>query len=281
MHFTLKMKSIYAVILLLAGAVSACSAITPEDPAATLRAQREGYVSEATSIAQALDAQGTQVAATAAAAENYVVQVEARNQMLLATLRAAMPPTQQIVGQGDPNAETNRPDWSASPAPAGQGINATPAAGGDPASGTGTGAAGSTVSGITFTSIDTALTVRSADDCAETVTRAFAADVQRVYVTARALNMTAGTQMSVQWTYEGEPDFSESFTVGVNDDDFCLWFFIEPTGDVLSAGNWSVQLSANGQPIEPAVSFTIGSGAAPTGDTGELLEEVDTMEEGG
>src|ERR1700709_2023903 len=84
-------------------AVSACSALTPENPAATLQAQRQGFVDEATSIAQAAQVQGTQVQGTAVAAQTYVAQMDGRNQQLLATMAVVYPPTQAIVENGGPS----------------------------------------------------------------------------------------------------------------------------------------------------------------------------------
>src|SRR3954463_9908209 len=81
-------------------AVSACSALTPENPAATLQAQRQGFVDEATSIAQAAQVQGTQVMGTAVAAQTYVAQMDGRNQQLLATMQQVYPATQALVENG-------------------------------------------------------------------------------------------------------------------------------------------------------------------------------------
>ncbi len=253
---------------------TACSAITPEDPAATLRAQREGFIDEATSIAQALDVQREQIQATAEFAEAYMVQADNRNQMLLATLRVALPPTPQALGFGDNNPDSFVERWNATPEAFAAGADAAPEGAGafpvDAPNG-----AGSTIDGMTFTQVETALTVRDADGCADTITRAFAADVRRIYVTTRALNIRAGTVMSVQWSYQTQPDFSESFTVSTSSSDFCLWFFIEPTDANFGSGSWSVQMSADGQPINPSISFTVGAESpAPLADE---MDEMDDM----
>ncbi|MBK8025640.1 MAG: hypothetical protein IPK19_30680 [Chloroflexi bacterium] len=235
-------------------AAAACSALTPEDPAATLRAEREGYVAEATQIAANGLAAQTQVVETVAAAQGQLSQIEARNAALLLTLRAAVPATQQIVS--DSGVVT--PGQVATPAPPGSvgsaGGATQPAPGGNSVAG-----------GTQFVDVATALTVRDSDGCADVIQSAFAADIQRIYVTARAFNITAGTTMRVEWLYLGEMTFTESFTVDVNDDDFCLWFYIEPTETVFSPGSWSVQLYANDQSIAPAATFTIGSADTMTG----------------
>lgn len=242
-----KRARLHALALLAAGMMiaSACSALTPEDPAATLRAEREAYVAEATTIASNEIVQQTQVAESVVAAETRVREVEARNALLLATLQVVAPPTQQVVNLS--GAVT--PGLLATPAPPGSVISGT--------SGTPVPGGVGTVS-TNFVEISTALTVRDSDGCADTVANAFAADVQRIYVTARAFNISAGTTMRVEWFYEGTSSFTESFTVDVSDDDFCLWFYIEPTEVAFSPGSWSVQLYANEQAIQPSASFTIG-----------------------
>jgi hypothetical protein len=236
------MRSIPALLLI--AALGACSGLTPDDPAATLRAEREGYVREATAIADAALAQRTQVIETAVAAQTAVSAIENRNALLLATLRAAVPPTQQIVDTSG----VAIPGQVATPAPLGSG--------GTPSAAITVGEAAAT--GGAFVDTTTATTVLSSNGCADQVTTAFPADIGRVYVVTRATTIAAGTVMRVQWTYGGDPAFSESFTVGSSQTDYCLWFYIEPTADVLSPGGWTVQLYADEQPIEPVVSFTVG-----------------------
>lgn len=236
--------TLLAVALLIA---SACGALEAPDPAATLQANRLAFETEATSIAQAAQAQATEISGTAVAAETIVAQGDLINQQLLLTLRAVIPPTQQIVNEG----EVVTPGHVASPAPGGVVAAVTPGANPDAGQVSGD-------SSTLFTQVQTALTVRDSDGCADTLQDAFPADIGRIYITTRALNIRAGTVMRVQWTYEGDPAFTESFTVEQNDDDFCLWFFIEPTEIAFSPGNWTVQLFENERPIDPVVAFTIG-----------------------
>ncbi len=240
---------VLALLLMLLGV--GCSALSAPDPAATVQANRAGLELEATSIAQAAQAQATEIRATVSAAETLVAAGEQINNQLLLTMRAVFPPTEQVV-QNNGGAT---PGHVASPAPLGVLGEATPLPGagatanpGDP----------QITSNTPFTDVGTALTVRDSDGCSNGLVTAFAADVPRIYVTTRALNIRAGTVMRVQWNYEGEPSYSESFTVAQDDDDFCLWFYIEPTSDVFGAGTWSVQLFANDSPVNDPLTFTIG-----------------------
>lgn len=230
--------------------LSSCEALTPDDPAATLQVERLGYVEEATAIAVAIASDGTRVMATAYAAETQVIDIEARNAGLLATLRAVIPPTQQIVDNSGPAV----PNWIATPAPFGADIV------GSNSVNVGSVDAGvvSSASGTSFMDMGTALTVRDTDGCAVSIVNQFQATVGRIYVTARAIDIRAGTELRVEWSYEGELGFTESFTVNANNPNFCFWFYIEPTDLVLTAGNWSVQLYANQQPILAPYAFTVG-----------------------
>ncbi len=230
-------------------AASACSALTPDNPAATLQAERSGYVAEATSIAQAAQAQGTQVVATAVAAQTYVAQMEGRNRLLLATLQVAFPPTQALID----NAGPSTPGQMETPAPLDSLASATQVTAQDMAGNAALGSA-------RFTQVGTAASVRESDDCADSLVYSFPADVQKIYITTRALNVSAGIEVRAEWYYEGQMTYSESYAIPRDDDDFCMWLSIAPTEIALSPGNWSVKLYANNQSVEPAqVDFTVGS----------------------
>ena len=225
---------------------SACSSMNADDPAATLQAQRAGFVTEATSIAQAGQAQGTQIVETVSAAETYTALIEGRNQQLMATMQIAFPPTQALVVSSG----ASTPGQNATPAPVGSLIEATPASGEVP---------DASLGNAQFAQVGTASSVRDSDGCADTLATSFPAGTALVYITTRALNVAGGTQMSVEWFYNGELDYSESFTIPSDDDDFCMWFSLVATESALASGNWSVKLYANNQSVDPPqIDFTIG-----------------------
>jgi hypothetical protein len=233
------------VALVVVVCASACSAFTPENPAATLQAQRSSMIDEATGIAQAAQVQGTQVMGTAVAAQTYVALMEGRNRQLIATMQIAFPPTQAIIQDDGPST----PGQMATPAPLGSFQEATP-----PPQDT----SGGSLGDMSFTQVGTAASVRDSDGCADQLSTSFPADVQRIYITTRALNVTNGTQMRVEWFYEGQLTFSEPYTIPADDDDFCMWFFIEPTGETFSSGSWSVTLYANNVAVAPPANFSVG-----------------------
>jgi hypothetical protein len=221
--------------------------LTPEDPAATLQAQRSSLIDEATSIAQAAQVQGTQVMETAVAAQTYVALMEGRNRQLIATMQVAFPPTQAVVQNDGPST----PGQMATTAPLGSFEEATP----PPQNASGSsGSLGDTE----FTQVLTASSVRDSDGCADVLSTSFPADVQQIYITTRALNVKAGTEMRVEWFYEGQMTFTEAYTIPVDDDDFCMWFYLAPTDTVLSSGSWSVTLLANNQAVAAPASFRVG-----------------------
>jgi hypothetical protein len=131
-----------------------------------------------------------------------------------------------------------------------------------PLEGGGAGAGGAVVPvGFTeFTPPQTASAVRGDDGCAEIVTTQFGSADSIIYVTTRAFNIRAGTDMSVEWTYGGQVVYSFNFMVDVDDSDYCLWFSITPEDVAFSPGDWSVRLLANGAPIEPSATFSIIEG---------------------
>ncbi|MCC6805332.1 MAG: hypothetical protein IT319_20800 [Anaerolineae bacterium] len=235
---------------------SACSSLTPDDPAATLAAERAGMIAEATSIAQAGQSQSTQVAGTVVAAQTYVAMHEGQNRQLVATMQVAFPPTQALIDNSGPST----PGLMETPAPLGSVNDSNGSTNPTDAMQAPTPAVSDVSQGaVQFTQVGTASSVRDSDGCADALSNTFPADIQRIYITARALNIAQGTEMRVEWLYQGQLAYSESFTVQNDDDDFCLWFFIEPTETVLSPGNWSVKLYANGQSIDPPqVDFAVG-----------------------
>ncbi|MFN8448815.1 MAG: hypothetical protein U0521_09545 [Anaerolineae bacterium] len=244
-------RHIMGCLIGLALLASACSALSPDDPEATLQAQRSGMIAEATSIAQAGQAQSTQVAGTVVAAQTYVALLEGRNRQLVATMQVAFPPTQAVISNSGPST----PGQMATPAPLGSisdsgGASDAPTAMPD---------SGGSLGSARFTQVGTASSVRDSDGCADSLTNTFPADVQQVFITTRALNIQRGTEMRVEWYYQGQMTYSESYTVPADDDDFCLWFFLAPSDTVLSPGNWSVKLFANNQSVDPPqVDFTVG-----------------------
>jgi hypothetical protein len=211
-----------------------------------MQAEQTEFVDESTRIASTLRVRGTEVMETAAFAETYVANADGINRQLAATMRALIPPTDQVI---DTSGEVT-PGLIARP---GEFAAATQAPSMPDAV--------ETVSPDTpnvFTQVATAAGVRDSDGCAIAPQSEFSTNAPEIYITARVLNATAGTTVTATWSYEGEQVFqSPSFTIEADDPDFCVWFYIEPVDVTFSAGSWSAQFVVNGQPQQPAASFTI------------------------
>lgn len=245
----MRMKQIFFVFLSIL-ALSACSTFEPAvDTEATITAQFTSVADEGTAISAMLQAQSTEVAQTAVAAETYIIQMESINQQLLATMRAIVPPTQQIVS----TTVSLIPEWN------------PPAIGSDAFVQAGTNVPpvipnndGNQPVNTSYTMISTASDVNAADSCPRDNRVQFTPNDSRIYVTARAFNIRAGTVLNAAWSYNGAVVYdADSFTIEVDDTDYCLYFYVDQNDVTFSLGGWSVQLIANGIPITPAASFTI------------------------
>lgn len=214
----------------LLGILAACQVFRGTDTQATLQAQNVGFATEAVGLEQTAQIRRTEVELTADAALTQVAAEDNVNRLLLATVRAGEVPTPGIqVGS-----------VSSQPSVA---VTQEVASGGD--------------TQTQFVDIATASKVRPSDDCADGTQTQFASNSQRIYVTARALNIKQGTQMTVEWDFNGTKVANDSYTIPRDDNDFCFWFYLDSSQITFSAGQWSVRLFANGNPIGAPVTFTI------------------------
>jgi hypothetical protein len=223
-------------------ALSACTAFGSTDARGTAQAEALAFGQESTAIAQAVIAQGTAGMQTALFARTEAANVEGINVRLAETMRAVMPPTQQIVNsQGAVTPGMNAPlPGQFTPTP-------------------GAGAAGDGTSNL-ITDVGMALAVRDSDGCAQQVLSQVSAQSSRLYATARVRNALASTQVSVSWLVSGQVVYTNSaYTLPQDDPDFCLWFYIEPVDVSFAPGEWAVQFLVNGQPAGAPAPFTMTS----------------------
>ncbi len=219
---------ICAAILVL----SACQAFSSDDVPATLRAENVAYVTEDAAIESTTEARRAQVEATVIAVETYVADVNNVNRQLVATLRAGNTPTVAVMPGAVPEvAETASMSGDASDFPMSDDVSTQ------------------------FVQVATAASVRG--NCAGELQSQFPQNTENIYITARGLNVRQGMIIEVEWHYEMQPVYQENWTIPVDSDDYCLWFYISPAEVEFTPGNWTVQLSAEGQPVSPSVSFII------------------------
>jgi hypothetical protein len=220
--------SIVLLVLVLAG----CEAISAPNTAATLQAQNDANIAEATALRATADARVTEVVTTAQAAETAVSYANAINRELLATVRAIVPPTQQII--------QSAPDLP-NPMTTGE-VMAESAVGGEQR----------------FVTSGTSLAVRDEDGCVTAPQTSFSASgTERIYATVRAYNFVPGTLVRVEWTLDGQVVWTESSRINGGGVEFCLWFFLQPAYVPFTPGNWSVNLFADGYAPGAPMNFTM------------------------
>ena len=238
------------LILVLAVALAAVLSACSGDQQANLAAEATAALDEATAIAQTVTARTTEVAAIAAAAATQVYQLDGVNQQLAVTMRAAIPPTDQVVFNSAPvTPGLNAPlpgQWTPTPvavADAGQSPpGTTPAPGAQ----------------NQITAAGPALAVRDSDGCAVAIQSSIPVSSPRIYATTRILNATAGTSVQAAWSSGGQVVFSNTpYMLPADDPDFCVWFYIEPADVNFAPGDWSLQFLVNGQPTGAPTAFTL------------------------
>jgi hypothetical protein len=220
--------------------MSGCQVLNRPDEQATLQAQNSGYLAEATAVAQTVQANQLQIQMTMVAVETGVARTTNINQQLLATIRAVVPPTpDRAVGSMS----------SAGASTEGDAMEAMPQSQQSQGS--------SSVAGTQFTNVGVAGAVRQSDGCAVSVQTSFPASTGVIYVTTRALNIRGGTVMAVTWQRQSQVVAQENWTVPRDSASFCLWFKLDSSVVPLTAGAWTVRLSADNNLIDPEVAFTV------------------------
>jgi hypothetical protein len=214
-----------------------------EEARAIAVADMTAFIEEETAIAATLTSRGTAVFATAVAAQTRMIDMEGMNGALVSTLRAAVPPTRQIV------------DNSGLVTP---GMNAPLPGAGTPAAGGSASVSPETAGENQLVDVAIALGVRESDSCATQVVSTVSSSTLEIYGTGRILNARLNTVVDAVWSYEGQPVFTNNaFTIPRDDPSFCVYFFIEPTDVPFSPGNWSFQFRMNGQPSGPVATFIL------------------------
>jgi hypothetical protein len=238
MKHTYSLTSLVLVVFTFLGA--SCQALGGSNPSATLEANNNAFIASATALEITANADSTQLMATAQPLQTQIAQVNTVNQHLLATVIAGTSPTPRvIVGDADPSADETLTENI------GQ-INQTQ-----------TGTTGGDASGTQFAQIATASSIQESNGCASQLQNEFSIDTSRIYLTAYATNLVAGTLIVTEWDFNGTAVVTTSWTVDQNYSDLCIWFFISPEDITFSPGNWAARLIVNEAPIEPAASFTI------------------------
>lgn len=211
--------SLLLIALLLAGCGLSSAA---EGIEATLYAEADSIIAEATAIRITAEAQTTQAAGTMTAAEAYLQQRRAVNASLLATTRANVQPTAQVIANvfaSTPDAIMRGERW--------------------------------------FVKTGTTTQIQSNSGCAIAPQGQFSVETQAIYATFEAHNIASGTPLSASWSHDGQIVHQEAFNLDGSYGFICLWFSIDQSVVPFSPGVWSVQLFAEGFPLEGPMLFTL------------------------
>lgn len=211
------------IFVLAAALLIGCSSGTAASHQATLRAETDGYVAEATAIRQAADSDLERIASTVVALEAEVLHRAAVNVQLNATLQAMLPAVSRSAvnagGAATPEAILRGERW--------------------------------------FIKTGMSSQVSESDGCSQTPESDFATTTSRIYATFKAFNIDGGTPLSASWAHDGQTVHEESFNLEGGAGEICLWFYIDPETVEFVPGLWTVQLYAEGFPLESAMPFQI------------------------
>ena len=111
------------------------------------------------------------------------------------------------------------------------------------------------------------------NDCASSPTRQFSVSAPRIYVVARARNITAGTTIRSRWTFGAQELASFSFAPDFNIDDACIWFFADQTDFVFAPGDYAVTLEIDGVLTTPPITYNILDPIGAADDAGDAMQE--------
>ena len=101
------------------------------------------------------------------------------------------------------------------------------------------------------------------NDCAAQVTNRFAPTSERIYIVARAVEVSASAVISARW-FRGEVELTQfDYVPGFVIEDACIWFYADQTDFEFLPGDYTVSLLLNGAPASPPIPFTIGSNNSP------------------
>ncbi len=95
------------------------------------------------------------------------------------------------------------------------------------------------------------------DDCPVDINPVFSPSSSEIYVVARAFDIPVGATFSSSWRFRDQELASHSFITERSIDDNCIWFYIDQTDVVFTAGPWTVQISLDGNALTPLLPFEI------------------------
>lgn len=221
----MKQLCLLAISILITG----CQAFTSDEVNQQLEQEIIAYATESAMLRDQIQIDRTQVIATVQSASTQSAQFSAYNNLLVATLRAINPPT-----------PTSPPlDVVEGPLP----FTIYDLSSGE----------------MRFVQLGTASQIDSSGCFVRHQNFFNPMQVNTIYMTGVALNLRAGTTIRVNWQYEGEIVYSNSWVAPQSIDGQCFAIPIQPSNAPFLSGNWTATVIIDGEPIDPA-PFTISGG---------------------
>ena len=95
------------------------------------------------------------------------------------------------------------------------------------------------------------------DDCVDTPQSDFSGSgANAIYISAIARNKPPGVTLQSIWSHNGDERVRFDYTPDFHIQEYCVWFFIDPSDTEFTTGDWRVELTVNGAP-QGALSFQI------------------------
>lgn len=205
--------------------LTACQVVPADNSMVTLESEMTAFATQAASLRDNALVRRTDAAATVVFAETRAADFNHYNNILLATVRAVVPPTpelQEIVMEEGVGSGTSLDMM-------------------DTSDGT-----------MRFAQVGIADYVRPDDRCFEEHRNLFTAgNVNRLYLVAVAVNMEQGTELMVRWLRAGSEVHRSNWVAPSSSTGLCIAIELTSSQVDFAAGNWSAILYVNGSEYDP------------------------------
>lgn len=217
---------------------ASCQSFGGEDLSATLSADMTAYVSESADMQSMAQEEQAIARATLDVASTAIAEASNVNMVLAATVRANTVPTQEVR------------QVVVSVSDMGDSLDTEMMEEGDFMSES---------DGMEVINVGTASSVRNSDGCSNGITTDFTPDDERIYVTAQVLNLSNGTNFSVDWTFEQRLIYRSTWTSDYSAGSECIWFYMSPDDAPFLPGTYTITLYVNGSEAS-SQQFVINTG---------------------